>query len=255
MNRLPEYLNTVHASSLVQHTAQPILHLLPINPLNYDPFTHFVSVHDERVKEAINVEVKRRLRHKVYNDRNKEIKNLRRSEYVSNDCKQFESNDFLNQSNKNISQSCINNKSNINALDQSKCNNESNDNKSCKFNNAENINKNNTNFNEQESFYDKECDTKNNEQNIFNTEMQSLQMEENELTQRNVSHDQERINLERNAQERISHQITELGQIVCDITVQVEAQGERLRRIDDAVDDTEDYLKRSYYEINRLWNR
>ncbi|KAM0675369.1 Integral membrane protein SED5 [Gurleya vavrai] len=92
----------------------------------------------------------------------------------------------------------------------------------------------------------KETETKKNEERELRKDYvtQEVLMEDNEMIRRNV--------IER---EKIEEQINELGQIMCDISVQVEAQGEKLKRIDDCIDETDDYLKKSYYEINRLWNR
>lgn len=85
-----------------------------------------------------------------------------------------------------------------------------------------------------------------NNSNINNYQQDVMLIEANEVAKRNVNIQQ---------RERIEEQINELGQIMCDITMHVEAQGEKLKRIDDATIETEDYLKKSYYEINRMWER
>ncbi|EJW04697.1 hypothetical protein EDEG_01110 [Edhazardia aedis USNM 41457] len=52
--------------------------------------------------------------------------------------------------------------------------------------------------------------------------------------------------------EKIQNQINELGQIVCDISLHIQAQGESLKRIDDMVDGSNAYLKRNLFETKRF---
>lgn len=54
--------------------------------------------------------------------------------------------------------------------------------------------------------------------------------------------------------DHIEEQITELGQIMCDISMHIQAQGECLKRLDDMVIESDDYIKRSVFEIQRTWN-
>lgn len=56
-------------------------------------------------------------------------------------------------------------------------------------------------------------------------------------------------------QERIEDQITEIGQIFTDITLQIHAQGETLRRIDDMMVVNEGYLRNSDFNIRRTWDK
>lgn len=54
---------------------------------------------------------------------------------------------------------------------------------------------------------------------------------------------------------RLNVQMNELGQIVSDISLHVSLQGEEIRRIDDLVDNSQNFIKESLYEINKTWEK
>jgi t-SNARE complex subunit (syntaxin) len=53
--------------------------------------------------------------------------------------------------------------------------------------------------------------------------------------------------------ERMVTQINELGQIVSDLSMHISLQGENLKRIDDVVEHSDDFIRKSIYEVNRTW--
>lgn len=54
---------------------------------------------------------------------------------------------------------------------------------------------------------------------------------------------------------RMLTQMNELGQIVADISLHVSLQGEEIKRIDDLVGSSEGFIKESFFEIHRAWER
>ncbi|RVD92054.1 SYNTAXIN like protein [Tubulinosema ratisbonensis] len=54
---------------------------------------------------------------------------------------------------------------------------------------------------------------------------------------------------------RMISQLNELGQIVSDISLHVSLQGEEIRRIDEVVDESGNFIKEAHYEISRTWDR
>ncbi|KAF7683379.1 putative syntaxin-7B [Astathelohania contejeani] len=68
-------------------------------------------------------------------------------------------------------------------------------------------------------------------------------MAENEIE---VIHEKQR--------QQINMQINELGQLVSDLSMHISLQGESLKRIDDLVEGSDNYLKRSVDEINKTWS-
>lgn len=54
---------------------------------------------------------------------------------------------------------------------------------------------------------------------------------------------------------RMVTQMNELGQMVTDISLHVNLQGEEIKRIDELVEGSEGFIKESLYEMNRVWDR
>ncbi|KAG0417065.1 Integral membrane protein sed5, partial [Dictyocoela roeselum] len=56
-------------------------------------------------------------------------------------------------------------------------------------------------------------------------------------------------------QDTLNMQITELGQIMADISLHISIQGESLSRIDDLVSRSDSVLDRTTHELKRTWRR
>lgn len=87
----------------------------------------------------------------------------------------------------------------------------------------------------------------------ISTEEGQKEVKHNEMF---VIHEQESVTRRESVLEnRIEEQITEIGQIITDITLHIHAQGETLKRIDDMMVDNEGYLKGSVFNAKRTWDR
>lgn len=73
-------------------------------------------------------------------------------------------------------------------------------------------------------------------------QVQTVQANDQTITKKRVAHTQ------------LTTQITELGQIMSDISLHINIQGESLRRIDEVVESTDRQLFGSVLEIERVWD-
>lgn len=67
---------------------------------------------------------------------------------------------------------------------------------------------------------------------------------------------EKKIDQEENVlRKRMITQLNELGQMVSDISLHVSLQGEEIKRIDEVVDESNNFVKEAIYEINKTWGR
>ncbi|KAG0439528.1 hypothetical protein DMUE_2369 [Dictyocoela muelleri] len=147
--------------------------------------------------------------------------------------------------NKKNETTCINHIKNKN---NDKNNNDYN--KMSTFNNTHNRDavktENNIFKNEYKNIKNGNIENKNDDPECLNSSYDQLQEFANFQSQENIKHRKQDI---------LNMQITELGQIMSDISLHVSLQGESLSRIDDIISKNDTVIDRTVYELDKTWRK